>query len=1007
MKRNYIPFLLALILTPTIVFSQVGPGGVGNSADIESWLDATKLGLSNNDLVSSWTDFSGKGNHAEQSNSSFRPTFKTNQLNGLPAIQFDGTNDYLEYLSHITNSGITTFIVFKENASKNTQALLNIENHYFAARNVGGNSFNATYGSFSSINTLRISRTADFSIFSASTENNVGTADLYMTSGALKSTKSRTGYFTSTQSKVGVRVLSNAYHLNGLLSEIIIFDDKINSAKRKIVSAYLGAKYNLTPEQSLFAYGSAHGSEVFGIGQESDGSNTTAQGTGIVEISNASALGNGDYLLIGHDNGGLSTTTSVGSAYASNRFNQTWRADVTNTPGTIDIKFFLTGNNFAVDPANDYRLLIDNTTGAFDNSSISQSLTGTYNAIDETITFTGVALTDGDYITLAVRPNVITAVGDGAWNIPATWSCTCVPTSTDNVVIPSPRVVDVDGATATAEGLTIDAGATLNFNSNDSLLLNGDLLVNGLISSSTGLLGFVGTGAQELWNNSGSAITQFDFYANNSTTVSFKSGDWNITNFIKVAAGQLVNDGATVTLVSDASTQAQIQPSATNSFSGEFILQRYFSARAANYADITAPVVSTTIADWDAELFMSGVGGNDGDARDGAGGPIYYSVTKYNNTTKAYIYITSTSETIVAGEGVELFLGDNLSTFAAQTMDHRGTPYTGPISITLKPGFNLIANPYSCFINYSSVTKPSGVSNQFYVYVQNNGAYQLFTGGFIAAHQGFWVNNTSGSDKVITFNESNKFPLAISLISKQKKEKKFALAISSLGNGFGNELSVMPSATAENGLDTEDEYYLASPHKATTALTTQPLNSNVKLIGSAINTMDDSQTIPLTFKAGENGSYAIEAKDVSELLAIYGCVLLEDKVEGKVIDLNSTSTYTFASTTGEYNRFNLHLFKSAEDCQELLNKASQSSQLTNGISIVKRGQIVELNYAVEEAQQAQVDIYNLNGQKVATTQYIGIDGNGSKELDFTTELNGIHLIVVRTNNEVITEKFNF
>ena len=602
---------------------------------------------------------------------------------------------------------------------------------------------------------------------------------------------------------------------------------------------------------------------------------------------------------------------------------------------------------------------------------------------------------------------MITAVGDGAWNIPATWSCTCVPTSTDNVVIPSPRVVDVDGATATAEGLTIDAGATLNFNSNDSLLLNGDLLVNGLISSSTGLLGFVGTGAQELWNNSGSAITQFDFYANNSTTVSFKSGDWNITNFIKVAAGQLVNDGATVTLVSDASTQAQIQPSATNSFSGEFILQRYFSARAANYADITAPVVSTTIADWDAELFMSGVGGNDGDARDGAGGPIYYSVTKYNNTTKAYIYITSTSETIVAGEGVELFLGDNLSTFAAQTMDHRGTPYTGPISITLKPGFNLIANPYSCFINYSSVTKPSGVSNQFYVYVQNNGAYQLFTGGFIAAHQGFWVNNTSGSDKVITFNESNKFPLAISLISKQKKEKKFALAISSLGNGFGNELSVMPSATAENGLDTEDEYYLASPHKATTALTTQPLNSNVKLIGSAINTMDDSQTIPLTFKAGENGSYAIEAKDVSELLAIYGCVLLEDKVEGKVIDLNSTSTYTFASTTGEYNRFNLHLFKSAEDCQELLNKASQSSQLTNGISIVKRGQIVELNYAVEEAQQAQVDIYNLNGQKVATTQYIGIDGNGSKELDFTTELNGIHLIVVRTNNEVITEKFNF
>lgn len=1003
-KSIYLYLLLPTLLFGLTVKAQTGPGGVGSTSNIETWLDASTISGADNDPISSWTDISGNGNNATQGTGSFQPTLKTGVLNGLPVIRFDGTDDRLDFASNITSTAITSFIVYSR-PLKSINTILTLGRHVLYNQNG-----NATTIYLSPEKRNYISHPNNsFSTFMMSTGSNFSSGSIQLTDRTNILNTTRNSLWNNSSSAIGCRLLSSSYSLffQGDIAEVILFDEELNSAKKNIISNYLGVKYNYTAVRNLFDYRLSHSFEVFGIGQESDGANTTAQGTGIVEISNASALGNGDYLLIGHDNGGLSTTTSVGSAYASNRFNQTWRADVTNTPGTIDIKFFLTGNNFAVDPANDYRLLIDNTTGAFDNSSVSQSLTGTYNAIDETITFTGVALTDGDHITLAVRPNVITAVGDGAWNTPATWSCTCVPTSTDNVVIPSPRVVDVDGATATAEGLTIDAGATLNFNSNDSLLLNGDLLVNGSISSSTGLLGFVGTGAQELWNNSGSAITQFDFYANNSTTVSFKSGDWNITNFIKVAAGQLVNDGATVTLVSDASTQAQIQPSATNSFSGEFILQRYFSARAANYADITAPVVSTTIADWDAELFMSGVGGNDGDARDGAGGPIYYSVTKYNNTTKAYIYITSTSETIVAGEGVELFLGDNLSTFAAQTMDHRGTPYTGPISITLKPGFNLIANPYSCFINYSSVTKPSGVSNQFYVYVQNNGAYQLFTGGFIAAHQGFWVNNTSGSDKVITFNESNKFPLAISLISKQKKENKFALAISSLGNGFGNELSVMPSATAENGLDTEDEYYLASPHKATTALTTQPFNSNVKLIGIAINTMDDSQTIPLTFKAGENGSYAIEAKDVSELLAIYGCVLLEDKVEGKVIDLNSTSTYTFASTIGEYNRFNLHLFKSAEDCQELLNKASQSSQLTNGISIVKRGQIVELNYAVEEAQQAQVDIYNLNGQKVAATQYIGIDGNGSKELDFTTELNGIHLIVVRTNNEVITEKFNF
>lgn len=1003
-KHIYLFLLLPTFFLGFSVIAQTGPGGVGNSSNMDTWLDASTILGADNDPITAWADISGNGNNATQATAGFQPILKTGIVNGRPIVRFDGSDDRLDFLSNINAAAITTFIVYSRPSSSINTILTTAKHNFYTQNNYGV----TIYLSPEKRNLIRHLNNT-FSAMMSSTDSNPTNGSIQLTDNISTLNTTRTSFWNNSASVLGCRRLSGSYNIffQGDIAEVVVFNEQLNTAKKNIINNYLSIKYNYNYSINLYNYGSTHNYEVFGIGQESDGSNTSAQGTGIVEISNASTLGDGDYLLVGHDNGGLATTTSVGGAFGSQRFTQIWRAGVTNTPGTIDIKFFLTGNNFAVDPANDYRLLIDNTTGAFDNTSVDQSLTGTYNAVDQTITFTGVALVDGDYFTLAERPNEITAVGDGAWNIPATWSCTCVPTSTDNVVIPSPRVVDIDGATATAEGLTIDAGATLNYISNDSLLLNGDLLVNGSISSSTGLLGFVGTGAQELWNNSGSAITQFDFYANNSTTVSFKSGDWNITNFIKVAAGQLVNDGATVTLVSDASTQAQIQPSATNSFSGEFIIQRYFSARAANYADITAPVVSTTIADWDAELFMSGVGGNDGDARDGAGGPIYYSVTKYNNTTKAYIYITSTAETIVAGEGVELFLGDNLSTFAAQTMDHRGTPYTGPISITLKPGFNLIANPYSCFINYSSVTKPSGVSNQFYVYVQNNGAYQLFTGGFIAAHQGFWVNNTSGSDKVITFNESNKFPLAISLISKQKKEKKFALAISSLGNGFGNELSVMPSATAENGLDTEDEYYLASPHKATTALTTQPFNSNVKLIGSAINTMDDSQTIPLTFKAGENGSYAIEAKDVSELLAIYGCVLLEDKVEGKVIDLNSTSTYTFASTIGEYNRFNLHLFKSAEDCQELLNKASQSSQLTNGISIVKRGQIVELNYAVEEAQQAQVDIYNLNGQKVATTQYIGINGNGSKELDFTTELNGVLLIVVRTNNEVITEKFNF
>lgn len=1003
MKKN-LHFLLlipAIILTITST-AQTGVAGVGTNTNTSIWLDASKLSLSNNDPVSSWTDLSSNANHAVQGSASFRPLFKTNHINGLPAIDFDGSNDRLVFNSSVTTSGTTVFLV-SNNTKSAYSALLTTNSHYLS---YGVNTLRAEYnGSTNQINKPLNS----YSITSISTESNASSGSIRLTENSIATVQTRQALYSLPTSSIGsLNYLGNfSFFFKGQFAEIIVFNEQVNSAQRVIVGNYLAAKYGLTTVKNVYTFGSTHGFEVCGIGQESDGSNTTAQGSGIVEVSSPSTLGVGDYLLIGHNNDAFTTTTSVGSVYASNRLNRVWRAAVTNTPGTVTIKMDVTGIGFATDPATDYKLLVDNGTGAFGNTEIKAAYSnGVYNAGDQTITFAGVSLANGDFFTLADRTNQIIATTDGSWNTPGTWSCSCIPTYSDNAVIPSTKTVNVNGATAKINGLTIDAGGILNFTTNDSLLMKGDLLNNGTITSTTGLLGFTGTSAQEAWNNSGSAVTLFDFYANNAANVSMKSGDWNITNFIKVSSGQLVNDGATVTLVSDAGTQAQIQPSATNSFSGEFILQRFFTARNANYADITAPVISTTIGDWDNELFMSGVGGNDGDATDGPGGTIYRSVTKYNNTTKAYIYVTSIAETIVAGEGIELFLGDNLTTFAAQTMDHRGTPYTGPKAIILKPGFNFIANPYSCFINYSLVSK-SGLNNQFYVYEQNSGAYNLYNGGFIAAHQGFWVNNTFGTDRTLTFNESNKLPLAFSQILKLRDEKKFALTVKSLGNGFGNDLTVTPSVTANNGLDVEDEYYLASPHKATTALTTQPKASDVKLIGTAINSMDENQSIPVTFKAGEDGSYTIEAKDVSELLAIYGCVLLEDKVEGKVVDLNSTSNYTFSSTIGEYSRFNLHLFKSAEDCKDLLAKADQHQTTTSGIAIVKKGDIVQLDFNVAEGSQAQIDIYNLNGQKVAATQFIGIEGAGSQQLDHTAALKGIHLIVVRTNNEVITEKFNF
>ena len=77
------------------------------------WFDANDIsGSSNGDALSSWTSRHDSGVSASNSTSSTQPIYNTNQINGLPAVNFDA--DYLEvnYGSN-TSQPLTAFIVCK------------------------------------------------------------------------------------------------------------------------------------------------------------------------------------------------------------------------------------------------------------------------------------------------------------------------------------------------------------------------------------------------------------------------------------------------------------------------------------------------------------------------------------------------------------------------------------------------------------------------------------------------------------------------------------------------------------------------------------------------------------------------------------------------------------------------------------------------------------------------------------------------------------------------------
>lgn len=87
----------------------VEPFSPRSLAGLLGWWDAQDLhGLAASDPVSAMRDLSGNGRDATQTNASKRPVYKILQVNGRPAVQFDGTDDALTGLSGINaGSGIT------------------------------------------------------------------------------------------------------------------------------------------------------------------------------------------------------------------------------------------------------------------------------------------------------------------------------------------------------------------------------------------------------------------------------------------------------------------------------------------------------------------------------------------------------------------------------------------------------------------------------------------------------------------------------------------------------------------------------------------------------------------------------------------------------------------------------------------------------------------------------------------------------------------------------------
>lgn len=433
--------LLFIAFTTTHVDAQDGPGGIqatNGSSDMILWLDANAIdSVFDKNNVSTWYDQSGYGNHFAQSTADGKPNWYEDEVNGYPAIRFDGGERLEATFTGGLGADLTIFAVaYFENANQGS----NDNDYVFSVGSQTGNNTMANiarYRSDASNGDKFYSYDGSNSNFGPvlngqqwytfkQVHNSAATYHELSLDGASETVGSAMTNALSTNADARIADWADSpnqqYYLEGRIAEIILFDRVLTTVEDNVLHSYLGAKYEISMDNDQYTGddngNGDHDHDVIGIGTESDGSHTSSTAGGLL-LSQSSNFGNGDYLVAGHDALVNDVNTSdVGGGYAA-RWERTWWFDLTDAGSVMaaDISFDLSESGLGGSlgsTASNYKLVYRSTgAGNWTTVASASSISG------DRVHFIGVSLSaDGNY-TLATLNSGTEPVGD----TPGTLGC--------------------------------------------------------------------------------------------------------------------------------------------------------------------------------------------------------------------------------------------------------------------------------------------------------------------------------------------------------------------------------------------------------------------------------------------------------------------------------------------------------------------------------------------------------------------------------------------------------
>jgi len=347
-------------------------------------------------------------------------------------------------------------------------------------------------------------------------------------------------------------------------------------------------------------------------------------------------------------------------------------------------------------------------------------------------------------------------------------------------------------------------------------------------------------------------------------------------------------------------------------------MQRYIDGPA-GWKLLGSAVTGQTIADWDDDIYMSGVGGIDGNACC----PIFYSCWNYDEAPlgpfqdSGWVAVTSVGTSLDVGTGYWTWVQP-----LPELISVEGPPTTGTTSIPViynssgipaDDGWNLVANPYPSQVDWDVVAgwSKSNVADAVYIWKHPTWATyvaQIGTNGgsnVISSSQGFIVQ-TFGASPSLSINESAKSSAA-PIFLKTAPNTDQILRLTIAGNGNQDETVIRFSQNATNAFDYSldaqkwftPSYYPAVPNLCT-------VMDSVDLSVNSLPAITEDVSIPLRTITGMNGSYTITLEEGS--LPGGSCVVLEDLYLNTSTSLVPAASYTFVgSDTTTAPRFILHI----------------------------------------------------------------------------------------------------